>query len=93
MRDKRAAAFDLVDPEKMSVKILKAGDGGDQPSRRTFIKTLGATAAGLVAQLVVGLTGTLLVAIVVHIVHDVIAGAVIGRRARRRSPGGDPVAV
>ena len=52
-----------------------------------------ATAAGLVAQLVVGLTGTLLVAIVVHIVHDVIAGAVIGRRARRRSPGGDPVAV
>ena len=50
-----------------------------------------ATAAGLVAQLVVGLTGTLLVAIVVHIVHDIIAGAVIGRRARSR--GGDPVAV
>lgn len=52
-----------------------------------------ATVAGLVAQLVVGLTGTLLVAIVVHIVHDIIAGAVIGRRARERSRGGDPVAV
>lgn len=48
---------------------------------------------GLVAQVVVGLTGTLLVAIGVHIVHDVVAGAVIGRRARRSPPGGNPVAV
>lgn len=48
---------------------------------------------GLVAQVVVGLTGTLLVAIGVHIVHDVVAGVVIGRRARRSPPGGNPVAV
>jgi membrane protease YdiL (CAAX protease family) len=52
-----------------------------------------AAAAGLVAQIVVGLTGTLLVAIGAHIVHDLIAGAVIRRRAERRSRGGDPVAV
>lgn len=52
-----------------------------------------ASAAGLVAQVVVGLTGTLIVAIAVHIVHDLIAGAVIGLRMRRRPPGGDAVAV
>jgi membrane protease YdiL (CAAX protease family) len=52
-----------------------------------------AAGAGLVAQIAVGLTGTLLVAVAAHIVHDLIAGAVIGRRARRRSPGDDPVAV
>lgn len=38
---------------------------------------------GLREQLVVGLTGTLFVAIVVHILHDAVAGAVISRRARR----------
>jgi membrane protease YdiL (CAAX protease family) len=37
---------------------------------------------GLREQLVVGLTGTLVVAIVVHALHDVIAGTVIGLRAR-----------
>lgn len=52
-----------------------------------------ASAAGIVAQVVVGLTGTLLVAIAVHILHDLIAGAIIGLRARRRQPGGDAVAV
>lgn len=42
--------------------------------------------AGLIGmrdQIVVGLTGTLWVAIVVHILHDAIAGTVLGRRARR----------
>jgi len=52
-----------------------------------------ATAAGIVAQVVVGLTGTLLVAIGVHILHDLIAGAVIGRRARRHAPGDNAVPV
>ena len=51
-----------------------------------------AAGAGLVAQILVGLTGTLLIAIAAHIVHDLVAGAVISRRARR-SPGGTPVAV
>jgi membrane protease YdiL (CAAX protease family) len=37
---------------------------------------------GLREQLVVGLTGTLVVAIVVHALHDVVAGTVIGLRAR-----------
>jgi membrane protease YdiL (CAAX protease family) len=51
-----------------------------------------AAGAGLLAQVIVGLTGTLLIAIAAHIVHDLVAGAVISRRARR-SPGGSPVAV
>jgi membrane protease YdiL (CAAX protease family) len=37
---------------------------------------------GLRDQIVVGLTGTLFVAIVVHTLHDAITGTVIGRRAR-----------
>lgn len=42
-----------------------------------------ASLMGLREHLVVGLTGTLVVAIVVHILHDAIAGTVIGLRARR----------
>lgn len=42
-----------------------------------------AALVGLRDQIVVGLTGTLLIPIVVHTVHDVIAGTVIGIRARR----------
>jgi membrane protease YdiL (CAAX protease family) len=42
-----------------------------------------AGAIGLLAQVVTGVTGTLWVAIVVHILHDMIAGAVIARRAGR----------
>lgn len=42
-----------------------------------------ASLMGLREHLVVGLTGTIFVAIVVHILHDAIAGIVIGRRARR----------
>lgn len=38
---------------------------------------------GLREQLVVGFTGTLLIAIVVHVLHDAIAGTVIAVRARR----------
>ena len=38
---------------------------------------------GVREQIVVGLTGTLFVAIVVHALHDAIAGTVIGFRARR----------
>lgn len=38
---------------------------------------------GLREHLVVGLTGTLLVAMVVHALHDAITGTIIGRRARR----------
>lgn len=38
---------------------------------------------GLREHLVVGLTGTLIVAMLVHVLHDAIAGIVIGRRARR----------
>ena len=49
-----------------------------------------ASLMGLREQLVVGLTGTLLVAIMVHVLHDAIAGTVIGRRARREE---DPVVV
>jgi len=37
---------------------------------------------GLREQLVVGLTGSLVIAIVVHALHDAIAGTVIARRAR-----------
>jgi membrane protease YdiL (CAAX protease family) len=37
---------------------------------------------GLREQIVVGLTGTLYVAIAVHMVHDIIAGTVIGIKAR-----------
>lgn len=44
-----------------------------------------AGAIGLLAQVVTGATGTLWVAIVVHILHDIIAGAVIAHRARRSS--------
>jgi membrane protease YdiL (CAAX protease family) len=42
---------------------------------------------GLREQVVVGLTGTLWIAIVVHTLHDVIAGTVIGLRARREETG------
>jgi membrane protease YdiL (CAAX protease family) len=52
-----------------------------------------AAALGLVAQLVVGFTGTLLLAMAVHVAHDVIAGLVIARRAERDSMGGAGVAV
>jgi membrane protease YdiL (CAAX protease family) len=41
---------------------------------------------GLREQLVVGLTGTLVIAIVVHALHDLIAGTVIGLRARAEEP-------
>ncbi len=50
-----------------------------------------ASLMGLREHLVVGLTGTLFVAIVVHILHDAIAGTVIGLRARREE--GSTVAV
>jgi hypothetical protein len=40
---------------------------------------------GLLAQIVVGLTGTLIVAIVVHALHDAIAGTAISIRARREA--------
>jgi membrane protease YdiL (CAAX protease family) len=48
-----------------------------------------AAIAGLMGfrdHLVVGLTGTLFIAIVVHMFHDIIAGTVIGLRARRGEP-------
>lgn len=51
-----------------------------------------ATAIGLIAQALVGLTGTLLLAMLVHAVHDIIAGLVISRRARLDT-GGPSVAV
>jgi membrane protease YdiL (CAAX protease family) len=38
---------------------------------------------GLRDHLVVGITGTLWVAIAVHVVHDALVGTVVGRRARR----------
>ena len=41
-------AVDPVDLEQMSIRILRSRACVDQTSRRTFIKTLGATAAGLV---------------------------------------------
>lgn len=50
-----------------------------------------ASLMGLREHLVVGLTGTLIVAVVVHILHDAIAGTVIGLRARREE--GSTVAV
>jgi hypothetical protein len=40
---------------------------------------------GLREHIVVGLTGTLFVAMVVHALHDAIAGTVIGIRARREA--------
>jgi membrane protease YdiL (CAAX protease family) len=40
---------------------------------------------GLREHIVVGLTGTLFIAMVVHTLHDAIAGTVIGIRARRES--------
>lgn len=40
---------------------------------------------GLREQLVVGLTGTLFVAMAVHMLHDAIAGTVIATRARREA--------
>jgi CAAX protease family protein len=42
---------------------------------------------GLREQLVVGLTGTLFVAMAVHMLHDAIAGTVIAARARREAAG------
>lgn len=41
---------------------------------------------GLRDQLLVALTGTLVYAIAIHIIHDVIAGMVLMRRARREDP-------
>jgi membrane protease YdiL (CAAX protease family) len=38
---------------------------------------------GVRDQIVVGLTGTLIYAMLIHTLHDVIAGAVLGRRVRR----------
>jgi membrane protease YdiL (CAAX protease family) len=46
-----------------------------------------AALVGLLAQIVVGLTGTLLVAIAVHTLHDAIAGTIISLRSRRESAG------
>lgn len=53
----------------------------------------GASAMGFAAQVVVGITGTLFVAIGVHIIHDLVAGAVISRRVSMRAAGGPPVAI
>ena len=48
---------------------------------------------GLREQLVVGLTGTLFVAMAVHMLHDAIAGTFISLRARRDALGGEAIAV
>lgn len=48
-----------------------------------------ASLMGLREHVVVGLTGTLVVAIAVHVLHDAIAGTVIGLRARRDERGGE----
>jgi membrane protease YdiL (CAAX protease family) len=54
----------------------------------------GGRAVGIVAlialrdQIVVGLTGTLVVAMVAHALHDMIAGTLLGVRARRAEGGG-----
>ena len=47
---------------------------------------------GLREQIVVGLTGTLFVAIVVHTLHDAIAGTVVGRRALAEESASEHVA-
>lgn len=54
-----------------------------------------ATLMGLREQIVIGLTGTLFIAIVVHILHDAIAGTVIAMRVRREEleTGGEAVAI
>lgn len=52
-----------------------------------------AAALGVVAQVTLGLTGNVLLIIAVHVLHDLIAGAVISKRARDASPGGQPLAV
>lgn len=41
------------------------------------------TLVGLRDQVVVGLTGTLAIVVIVHVVHNVIAGTILGIRARR----------
>ena len=53
-----------------------------------------ATLMGLREQIVVGLTGTLLIAIVVHALHDAVAGTVIGLRAQHEESvtGGEAAA-
>lgn len=48
---------------------------------------------GLLMQLTLVVTGNVLLAIAVHVIHDLIAGFVIARRVRRGLPGGAPVAV
>ena len=52
-----------------------------------------AGAIGLLMQLTLVFTGNVLLPIAVHVIHDLIAGFVIARRARRGVPGGAPVAV
>ena len=55
-----------------------------------------AGAIGLMAHIVVGLTGTLFVVMVQHALHDIIAGTVIGIRTARSeaaNSGGDALAV
>lgn len=52
-----------------------------------------AAALGVIAQVTLGLTGSVLLIIAVHILHDLIAGIVISRRARGASPGGHSLAV
>ena len=55
------------------------------------VKSAGLAALmGLRDHIVVGITGTLWIAIIVHVVHDVIAGTVIGLQARS---SGEPPAV
>jgi membrane protease YdiL (CAAX protease family) len=44
---------------------------------------VGAGVIGMFAQLIVGLTGTLFVAMAVHTLHDVVTGTAISRRVRR----------
>lgn len=50
------------------------------------------TLIGLRDQIVVGLTGTLVVAMIAHAVHDMVAGTVLGMRARR-GDGGNAIAI
>ena len=52
-----------------------------------------AGAIGFLMQLTLVFTGNVLLLIAVHVIHDLIAGFVIARRARRGIPGGAPVAV
>lgn len=46
---------------------------------------------GLRDHVVVGLTGTLWVAIVVHVLHDAVVGTIVGRRVRREEGPPEPV--